>query len=237
MKKSRKVKWIGVLFLLVVTLFILKPKKNGKPYTPYFSELNKELKKQDIGRPVILIDLDLLDSNIAVLKSHIQAPKSYRVVDKSLPSFGLIDYIFEKTGTYKVMCFHQPFLNLWALHHPQVDLLLGKPMPFSALSAFYTQLPDSATFVPSRQLQWLIDTKERLLEYQEFTHRKNLKLRLNVEIDVGLHRGGVQNAKQLQDIYVDYNRNNHCHAGRPLWGIQDPKCENDPKTELKPRTW
>ena len=191
---------ILLVIIIVAVAIVFKPKNIGKPYTPYFDLLNKELKKNTIGRPVVIIDLDLLDSNIAVLKSHIKPPKYYRVVDKSLPSLGLIDYIFSKTGTNKVMCFHQPFLNLWVAHKPDVDLLLGKPMPLSALETFYAQLPDSTSFNPAKQIQWLIDSKERLLQYQDFAHQKNMHLQLNVEIDVGLHRGGVTKTEQLIEM-------------------------------------
>jgi len=189
-------------FIVVATILLIfiKPKDEGKPYSPYFVALNEELKKNSTGTPVLVIDLDLLDKNIDTLKHFIQAPKTYRVVDKSLPSLGLIEYIFQKTGTKKVMCFHQPFLNLWAKQKPDVDLLLGKPMPIDAVATFYNNLPDSSTFNPAKQIQWLIDSEARLKQYQVFAQQNNLQLQLNVEIDVGLHRGGLNDTAQLKSL-------------------------------------
>ena len=53
---------------------------------------------------------------------------------------------------------------------------------------------------PDAQLQWLIDTPERLEEYRALAERLQRRLRINVEIDVGLHRGGVQDAATLDTI-------------------------------------
>ncbi len=188
---------VGVAFLLA---FIFKPKNEGKQYSPYFSLLNQELKSHGPGRPVIIIDLDRLDSNIAELKRHIHSPKHYRAVDKSLPSFPLLRYIMQQTATNRVMCFHQPFLNAWVRQRPDIDLLLGKPMPLNALATFYQNLPDSSAFNPGMQIQWLIDSKERLIQYQKFAQQNNLHLQINIEIDVGLHRGGLEQAEQLDEL-------------------------------------
>jgi len=49
-----------------------------------------------------------------VLTQSIRPPKHYRVVDKSLPSIPLIEYLFEHTHTDRVMSFNQPFLNVVA---------------------------------------------------------------------------------------------------------------------------
>lgn len=49
-------------------------------------------------------------------------------------------------------------------------------------------------------MQWLIDTPERLEEYRQLAERLNRRMRINVEIDVGLHRGGVQDTATLERI-------------------------------------
>jgi D-serine deaminase-like pyridoxal phosphate-dependent protein len=66
--------------------------------------------------------------------------------------------------------------------------LLGKPMPVAAVASFYAQ--HQGGFDPSRQLQWLMDTPERLAQYLALAQAQQLRLRVNLEIDVGLHRGG-----------------------------------------------
>lgn len=189
--RSGKLILIAVVLVAGVAL-LLKPADRGEPYSPYFNKLNTELQQHGPGRPVIVIDLDSLDANISELKRHIRPPKSYRVVDKSLPSFPLINYIMAKTGTNKVMCFHQPFLNAWVRQKPDVEILLGKPMPISAVETFYNNLPDTTGFNCATQIEWLIDDSNRLAQYLQFAISHQLKMKLNVEIDVGLHRGGVK---------------------------------------------
>lgn len=196
----------GCLVLGLFVIILLKPSDHGKPYDEYFGSLNKELKANAPGRPVVIVDLDLLDSNIAELNRHILAPKHYRAVDKSLPSFQLLNYIMKRTYTNRVMCFHQPYLNAWIINRPDVDLLLGKPMPLAALKTFYKSLPDSTTFNPAKQIQWLIDSKERLQQYLQFAKANNLHLQINLEIDVGLHRGGLAKPEELNELLAVFER-------------------------------
>ena len=146
-------------------------------------------------RPCLLLDLDWLDQNIAVLRKSIRAPKQFRVVAKSLPSVRLIEYIFNKAETRALMAFHQPFLNLEAQAFPDSDILLGKPLPARSAQIFYEQ--HQGAFDPARQLQWLVDTPERVAQYVELSRALGQRLRLNIEIDVGLHRGGVQTTETL----------------------------------------
>ncbi|HLP19805.1 MAG TPA: alanine racemase [Chitinophagales bacterium] len=198
---KRKLLGAAVFFGLVTLIILLiKPKDKGATYSPYFRALNQELKTNGPGRPVVIVDLDLLDSNIAELKRHFHSSRHYRVVDKSLPSYPLLSYIMRSTATKRVMCFHQPYLNAWVREKPDVDLLLGKPMPLAALETFYNNLPDSSTFNPAKQVQWLIDSKERLLQYLQFAKRSNRQLQINIEIDVGLHRGGLKEPEHLGEL-------------------------------------
>ena len=55
-------------------------------------------------------------------------------------------------------------------------------------------------FDSARQVQWLIDTPERMRQYLALATEKNLTMRCNIEIDVGLHRGGVTNMKDLDEM-------------------------------------
>ncbi len=181
--------------IATVVAFALRPRDDGGGYDPYFRALNAMLKREGPARPVLLLDLDRLDRNIEVLRASIRAPKSFRVVDKSLPSIPLVRYVFERAGTNRVMSFHQPFLSQVAEQLPGSQVLLGKPMPVRAAERFYAELRSS--FDPSRQLQWLIDTSERLEEYRALADRLQGKMRISIEIDVGLHRGGVQDTATL----------------------------------------
>ncbi|WP_162493744.1 DSD1 family PLP-dependent enzyme [Pseudomonas sp. TCU-HL1] len=174
----------------------MRPADHGAPYSEYFAKLNRELKARGPMRPVLLIDLDRLDHNIdVVMQSVRRAGKHLRLVEKSLPSPQLLDYIARRAGTRRLMSFHQPFLSHDAERFPDADLLLGKPLPVRSAQLFYEN--HRGTFNPTTQLQWLLDTPERLQQYLQLAQGLNTRLRINIELDVGLHRGGVQDQATL----------------------------------------
>ncbi|MBF7729142.1 alanine racemase [Pseudomonas sp. N040] len=179
---------------------IARPGDRGGPYDDYFARLNQTLRSNAIDRPVLVIDLDRLDRNIdRVVQSAAIAPaRTYRVVVKSLPSPQLVDYVARRANTQALMCFHRPFIEAMAQLRPQADILLGKPMPVSAARHFYAS--QQGPFDPARQLQWLIDTEARLAQYLEMAKQLGLKLRINLEIDVGLRRGGFASPEALHGV-------------------------------------
>ncbi|MHC9089146.1 alanine racemase [Tenacibaculum sp. IMCC1] len=177
----------------------------------YFKILNKELKNYQRAIPCLLIDLDILDENITEVISNFRKDASLRIVVKSLPSVQLIEYILEKTHSSKLMVFHQPFLtDLVARLGNKADVLLGKPMPIKTAEYFYNNLPQQHNgFNPFTQIQWLVDTEKRIEEYINLAKQLNQKLRLNIEIDVGLHRGGFSSLKSLTKVLslIENNQN------------------------------
>lgn len=165
----------------------------------YFQQLNTTLKAYKRAVPSLLIDLDQLDKNIRELKKMIAPGKAFRIVVKSLPAIPLLDYIMEQTGTHKLMVFHEPFLLALAQHYGDaVDLLMGKPMPVQTARHFYLTLDKATSFRPERQLQWLIDTEERLQQYLALARAHKTCLRINLELDIGLHRGGFKELTSLR---------------------------------------
>jgi D-serine deaminase-like pyridoxal phosphate-dependent protein len=166
----------------------------------YFAQLERSLREQGLARPTLLIDLDRFDRNIDILVREL-GTRRFRIVAKSLPSPRLIEYAMRRAGTDRLMSFHQPFLNQVARDLPATDVLLGKPMPVVAADRFYRALAPGA-FDPGRQLQWLIDTPERLRQYRELAAGRDLPMRVNVEIDVGLHRGGIASPEELARLLV-----------------------------------
>ncbi|WP_420552031.1 alanine racemase [Tenacibaculum aiptasiae] len=167
----------------------------------YFNNLNKELKNYQRAVPCLLVDLDILDKNITTLQSNLRSDAEFRIVVKSLPSLDLIKYVLQKTNTHKLMVFHQPFLTHLSseLDH-QKDILLGKPMPIKTAHFFYQNLPQHHHgFNPFTQIQWLVDTKKRIQEYINLAKQLQQKIRLNIEIDVGLHRGGFNSIDSLKE--------------------------------------
>jgi len=181
----------GVVAAAAGATLLWKPEDEGVPHDQYFAALNDLLKRDGPGKPMMILDLDRMNHNIDVLARSVGPDKTYRVVAKSLPSVELLGHTMERAGTRALMVFHQPFLNIIADEFPDVDVLMGKPMPVQAARTFYRQLKNSR-FDPSRQLQWLIDSPARLAEYQALANALGLQMRINVEIDVGLHRGGIE---------------------------------------------
>jgi D-serine deaminase-like pyridoxal phosphate-dependent protein len=169
---------------------VAKPGDKGGPYPEYFARLNQTLRKHGIDRPVLVIDLDRLDRNIdRVAQSTAIAPaKTYRIVVKSVPAPALVDYIAKRANTRSLMSFHRPFLQAMAALRPDSDILMGKPMPVAAVRTFYAS--HKGAFDPAKQLQWLIDTDARLQQYLALAKELGIRMRLSMELDVGLRRGG-----------------------------------------------
>ena len=212
------------IILSVTAAFLLRPRDEGRPYDPYFESLNRELQSGSWGRPVLVLDLDLLDRNIETLMSHAGGPGRYRIVAKSLPSLKLIEYIAKRTGTDKVMVFHQPFISLMAERLPWSRMLLGKPMPVGAVRTFYGNLKKKGPFDPSRQVQWLVDSEERLEQYLAFAREKGMRLSVTIELDVGLHRGGVRDTGELDRMLAIIRDNRLCLDH----GVRGPYPEGAP---------
>jgi D-serine deaminase-like pyridoxal phosphate-dependent protein len=174
----------------------LRPRDQGQDHSDYFTQLSSALDTAGLAKPTLVVDKQLLEANIQTLMSHINGRFAYRVVAKSLPSLPLLETVMRISGTNRVMLFHQPFINEVAVTSPQVDILLGKPQPVAAARNFYRQFP-GGQFNPQRQLRWLLDTPERVAQYDELAHSLGQNMQVCIELDVGLHRGGVHSDEQL----------------------------------------
>lgn len=189
---------------------LIRQGDKGGPHSPYFARLNTTLRGNGIDTPVLVIDLDRLDRNIdRVMQSVTSTPeKTYRVVAKSIPSPQLVDYVAQRANTRSLMVFHRPFLQDMARLNPQADILMGKPMPVAAAETFYATPVDG--FNPEQNLQWLMDTNQRLKQYLELAQSKDIKMRINLELDVGLHRGGFEAGAELAEVLTTIQNNpNH----------------------------
>lgn len=192
----RQFLWAAAWGAVGVAAYASRPADRAEGGHPsYFAQLERSLREHGLARPTLLVDLDRFDRNVDTLV-HALGARRFRIVAKSLPSPRLLDHALRRAGSERMMCFHQPFLSQIARERPQTDVLLGKPMPVAAADRFYRALVPGA-FDPTRQLQWLIDTPERLRQYRELAAGRALRLRVNVEIDVGLHRGGVATPEAL----------------------------------------
>ena len=170
-------------------------------HNPYFSRLNTLLRDQGPGRPVMLIDRQALEHNVKAISASVGKTKTWRVVVKSLPSVPLLRAVMQQANTDALMVFHQPFLNEIARSFPNADVLLGKPMPVNAVRTFFQGYKKRRRgFHAEQQVQWLIDSKTRLLQYQALARELGVHMRLSFEIDVGLHRGGLTTPAELTEL-------------------------------------
>ncbi len=178
---------------------VLRPSDHGAPHETYFAHLAQAVRAAGIATPTLIIDRQRLLANAATIEKHIAGKMALRLVAKSLPCPALLDALMARLQTRRLMVFNLPQLLQLANERPDTDLLLGKPLPVAACARFYRELKASG-FKPERQLQWLIDSRERLLQYRDLARAQGLTLRINLEIDIGLHRGGVPDLASLKPI-------------------------------------
>ncbi|MEG2265019.1 alanine racemase [Acinetobacter lwoffii] len=163
----------------------------------YFQQLTQDLKQQGTGTPQLILDLAQYRHNLEVMQSKLPEQLQPRLVVKSLASIPLLKLASEKLNTQRFMVFHLPHLAEIMEAFSQADILLGKPMPIQALKSFYQTLSDQNKINDQGSIQWLIDDVEHLQQYLQLAQRLNIRLHVNIEIDVGLHRGGVQTQQQF----------------------------------------
>jgi len=194
---KKKIITIAIVIIALLFIIIIKPADKGKPYSPYFANLNAELKNNGPGRPVIIVDLDNLDKNLSIVKKQFHPSMKFRLTVKSIPCSWLIDYILTKNNS------------------KDYDILLGKPMPINAVKEFYNSLKPGIHFKPEKQIQWLVDTPARLKQYCDFAKQKNISMKISIEIDVGLHRGGITTVEELDQMlgFIKKNSRNVTFAG------------------------
>jgi D-serine deaminase-like pyridoxal phosphate-dependent protein len=161
------------------------------PHDIYFLGLQRAVTGFGMARPCLVLDRLRMRRNATRLKSLIASGVQLRLVEKSLPMPAILDDLMRLTSTRALMVFHEPQLRQVVQRFPDSDLLMGKPIPALAVRHFYQHLT-SNEFNPARQLQWLVDTRARLTEYHDLARGLGIRLRINIEIDVGLHRGGGQ---------------------------------------------
>lgn len=168
-------------------------------HNQYFQTLQTALLADGVCAPTLLIDQDHLLHNLALVRDFAKhSGHQLRVVEKSLPCADLLALVMQHWGSQRLMSFHLPFLLADVKRFPSADILLGKPLPVTAAAQFYRDY--QAPFNPAKQLHWLIDTPERLKQYLNLALQQRLSLQVCIELDVGLHRGGVDNDTALFEM-------------------------------------
>jgi len=202
-----------------------RQKDKGGPHSPYFAALSAALKRAGIAQPVMVIDREKLKQNIEAVRATLfNTPLALRVAVKSLPAIQLIEFIAMHLHTDRYMVFNGSMLAEMSRRQPQADLLLGKPLPIKVAEQFYQSLSADAHFTEPR---WLIDTIDRLQQYSALARQLDRRLRVNFEIDVGLHRGGFADIDALAHAIKISNTDSHIGiAGLMRYDAHVPKMPN-----------
>ncbi|MAT35806.1 MAG: alanine racemase [Ponticaulis sp.] len=165
----------------------------------YFQTLASALDAAGIATPRLVIDRARLDQNIETLMASLPSDMGFRAVTKSLPSPELISRVMRKSKTDRLMTFNLPMLKYFSEHYPMADQLLGKPLPVKAMESFFSKVRPR-NVLAHQNVQWLVDTPERLQQYLAVADRHGARIRINLEIDVGMHRGGFVPGDALNGV-------------------------------------
>jgi D-serine deaminase-like pyridoxal phosphate-dependent protein len=164
------------------------------PDATRFDRLAAALTREGWGEPSLVVDLDAFERNLE--RARVDAGgRALRLVVKSLPCVGLLERAREMLGTDRLMAFHGPFVQRLVARWPGADVLLGKPLPVAAARTLYGRLGPQRD--AAAQVTWLVDTRERLTQYLKLAHELGTGLRVAIELDVGLRRGGVPSPRAL----------------------------------------
>lgn len=168
----------------------------------YFASVTKALSDAGAYQPTLVVDKNRLDQNLSAVKVITQRGFNFRIVAKSLPCVPMLQYLMKEAGTHRLMSFHIPFLQLVSQSIPNADVLMGKPMPVGSVEGYYQFLNDQTecTFNPATQLQWLIDSEARIHQYAKLAEKLNIVLQVNLEINVGLNRGGFSDHGEFSSV-------------------------------------
>jgi D-serine deaminase-like pyridoxal phosphate-dependent protein len=186
---SRRALIGGALALAGGAGYVLHHRRDrGAPHSEYFLALSRALAAAGVARPVLIIDRARLAANIAAVHQTLAgSPLATRIVVKSLPVPGLLDAVSAGLGTDRCMVFNGPMVLDTLKWKPTANLLLGKPLPAAEVARVLDADPTVATADP----QWLADSVQRLQDYAAVARARGIRMRVNLEIDVGLHRGGL----------------------------------------------
>ncbi len=186
----------GVVAFGAGGLGALRSANHGADHDAYFRRLQGALATAGIAQPVLVVDAARLDANIALLRGAVTgAHLPLRVVVKSLPCAALLDRVAKGLGTNRFMVFNAVMLAAMLALHPAGDYLLGKPLPAPLVAELYASQGAAAL----GNVQWLVDTPERIAAYAAIARNNATRMKLSFEIDVGLHRGGFADPQALTD--------------------------------------
>lgn len=163
---------------------------SGVDGLPDFALWDRALQQKGQNLPCLVLDRARFVANLALARSRAQPGIGLRVVAKSLASLPMLDLAVQELGALGVMTFSSAMVQDLLQHRPELEQLMGKPLPVGAAA----QVLAGQEKAPE-QVIWLIDTERRAQQYAELAAAHGVQLRVAIELDVGLHRGGVELAE------------------------------------------
>ncbi len=177
---------LAVLVVGVLGLLLARPSDRGGSHSEDFEKLSQVIDVHAPGQNLAVLDLAILEHNAARIRAEVAPEISIRLVGKSLPSIPLLRHLMQRLATDRLMVFSEPFLHATLAELPGTDILLGKPLPAVAAERVLTAHPSAA-----EDVCWLVDTQARVLAYGRIASKLDQTLRICIELDVGLRRGGA----------------------------------------------
>jgi D-serine deaminase-like pyridoxal phosphate-dependent protein len=176
-----------------------EPDRGRGGHDAYFAGLQGALKRAGVAQPTLVIDRQRLDANIAAVRDALApTPLALRVVSKSLPAPALLQAVMAGTGASRLMVFNGVMLDETVAFSPEADVLTGRPLPAAQVADFVRRHANSAA--PAARPQWLADSAARLKQYAEIARANDAPLKVNLEVDIGLHRGGLPDLAALAAV-------------------------------------
>jgi D-serine deaminase-like pyridoxal phosphate-dependent protein len=162
----------------------------------YFTGLQAALKRAGVAQPALVVDHGRLQANIAAVRAALAPTRlALRVVTKSLPAPALLETVIAGAGASRLMVFNGVMLDEMVVLRPDADVLLGRPLPAAQVADFVRRHANSGA--PAARPQWLADSVHRLRQYAQIAG--DMPMRVSLEIDVGLHRGGFPDLPALAE--------------------------------------
>ncbi len=204
---NRRNMLIGGVIVAGGVIAMSRSSDQSGPRDPYFTKMQQALVDAEIAQPTLVVDRARLNANIDQLMSDLPEGMGYRIVAKSLPSLGLIGHVRQRSGTDRLMTFNLPMLLALSQQMPEASQLLGKPLPAQAARNYFRDLPEENA-PAAANIQWLVDNPARLAQYAAIADAAGADMAINVELDVGLHRGGMEPGDDLKAMLETIRQSN-----------------------------
>lgn len=149
--------------------------------------------RSEIDTPALLVDLDVMERNIAImsdfyrdrpakLRPHFKSPKTPAIA-KRLLAAGAIGMTCAKVGEAEVL-----------VEDGFRDILIANQVVGAAKLARLAQLAKRADMMVA------VDSQPGIELLAEATHRAGVSVRVLVEVDIGMHRCGVRSSQDALDL-------------------------------------